>query len=451
MDEGGPISGVIWILVLILTQALVAGMKMAFYDVNESSIKKKAEAGDRRAAALLKLLEQPDRYFHVLQLLLNFIGILIGSIYASHFMVRFEENLQNLNIDLDMGLLKPAYYILFTFLLVMVTTLFGTVLPEKIAAKHAETLSCHTLWMVKLLSFFLKPFAWILEKIMGALLFVFGVKPSELFDNVTEEAIISMVNEGQEQGVFDAGEAEMISNIIELDEKEAQDIMTHKKRIVAVNSEMSLEDALRFMLSENYSRYPLYEGNRDNIIGILHLKDVIGAYISEEMKNKPLSEIAREPYFVPDTQNINILFHDMQRKNIHMAIVIDEYGQTAGLVAMEDFLEEIVGNIQDEYDEEERMFVSAEDGSCIVKGAISLDELEDELDISLSQEDFDTLNGLLISILDRIPMDGENETLEFEGYRFEILETKNKMIEQVRITKLSEEKEENSEALEEQK
>lgn len=451
MDDGSPISGIIWILVLILVQALVTGMKMALYDVNESSIKKKAEAGDRRAAALLKLLEHPDRYFHGMQLLLNFLCILMGIIYATHLMYRFEEILSNSSLKLDMEVLRPGCYILFTLLLVMVTTLFGTVLPEKIAAKYAETLSCHSLWLVKLLSFFLRPFAWCMEKIMGALLFVIGVKPSELFDNVTEEAIISMVNEGQEQGVFDAGEAEMISNIIELDEKEAQDIMTHKKRIVAVNSEMSVEEALRFMLSENYSRYPLYEDNRDNIIGILHLKDVIGAYISEEMKNKPLSEIAREPYFVPDTQNIKILFQDMQSKNIHMAIVIDEYGQTAGLVAMEDFLEEIVGNIQDEYDEDERMILLAEEGSCIVKGAISLEELEDELQITLDQEDFDTLNGLLISVLDRIPMDGENETLEYGGYKFEILETKNKMIEQVRITKLTEAVEEKTESVSDEK
>jgi putative hemolysin len=245
-----------------------------------------------------------------------------------------------------------------------------------------------------------------------------------------------LVNEGHEQGVFDAGEVEMISNIIELDGKEAQDIMTHKIKIVAVNSEMTVEQALRFMLSENYSRYPLYEDNRDNIIGILHLKDVIIAYISEDLKNKPLKEISREPYFVPDTQNISILFHDMQSKNIHMAIVIDEYGQTAGLVALEDFLEEIVGNIQDEYDEEEKLIIAVEENTVIVKGSISLEELEDELNIVIDHEDFDTLNGLLISLLDRIPGDGEKATLDYKGYDFEILETKNKMIEQVRISKL---------------
>ena len=199
--------------------------------------------------------------------------------------------------------------------------------------------------------------------------------------------------------------------------------MTPKKKIIAINSEMKIEEALRFMLSENYSRYPLYEENRDNIIGILHLKDVINAYISDDSKDKQLKDIAREPYFVPDTQNINILFHDMQEKNIHMAIVIDEYGQTAGLVAMEDFLEEIVGNIQDEYDNEEKMILSMEESSVVVKGSISLEDLEDELDIAIEHDDFETLNGLLIALLDRIPQDGERATLDYEEYRFDILET----------------------------
>ena len=148
-----------------------------------------------------------------------------------------------------------------------------------------------------------------MEKLINLIFKVFGFKPYGIQENEIEEEIISMVNEGHEQGVFDAGKAEMISNIIELDEKEAQDIMTHKKRIVAVNAEMSLDEALQFMLKGNYSRYPLYQGNLDNIIGILHLKDVLSAYISTSDKEKTLQEIAREPYFVPDTQSVNLLFH----------------------------------------------------------------------------------------------------------------------------------------------
>jgi putative hemolysin len=362
--------------------------------------------------------------------------VLIGITYSTHFLYRFEAVLVNSGLVTDINVIKPGYYILFTILLVFFITLLGNVLPKKFAAKHAEAFFYRMAWLLRLMNFLLKPFTWLLEKILNIILIVFGIKPSELTDSVTEEEFISMVNEGHQQGVFDAGEVEMISNIIELDEKEAQDIMTHKIKIIAVNSEMSVEEALHFMLSENYSRYPLYEENRDNIVGILHLKDVINAYISEDLKNKPLKKIAREPYFVPDTQNINILFHDMQSKNIHMAIVIDEYGQTAGLVAMEDFLEEIVGNIQDEYDEEEKMILAVDEDAATVRGSVSLEELEDELNIFLENEDFDTLNGLLISLLDRIPGDGETATLDYKGYRFEILETKNKMIEQVRISKL---------------
>jgi len=272
--------------------------------------------------------------------------------------------------------------------------------------------------------------------VLNLILKAFKINLKEIQESEIEDDIISMVNEGHEQGVFDAGQAEMISNIFELDDKEVSDIMTHKKRIVAVDVNMPLKDALQFMLSENYSRYPLYEDNLDNIIGILHLKDVAAAYISPGKNKKTLREIAREPFFVPDTQSVNLLFHEMQTKNIHMAIVVDEYGQTAGLVAMEDFLEEIVGNIQDEYDQEEKMILSVDNDSCVVKGSISLEDLEDELNISIDHQDFDTLNGLLISILDRIPADGEQATLEYGGYRFDILKTMNKMIEQVRISKL---------------
>jgi len=442
MDDGNPLSGMIIILLLILLNAIISSTKTALVNVNENSVKKKAETGQKSAKALLKILEKPSRKLYVLEMLLSFHHVIIGMVFISSFLPRMEEVFVKSGIITDFNIIRPLYYIVFTILLVFITVLFGSVLPKKFAIKYAGVIAYQSVGFVRLLGFLFFPLAWVLEKVMNMILFIFGIKPSELTDNVTDEEIISMMNEGHEQGVFDAGEVEMISNIIELGDKEAQDIMTHKKKIVAVNAEMAIEEALRFMLSENYSRYPLYEENRDDIIGILHMKDVIRAYISEDLKYKSLSEIAREPYFVPDTQNINILFHEMQLKNIHMAIVIDEYGQTAGLVAMEDFLEEIVGNIQDEYDVEESMILAVDEEGVTVKGSISLEELEDELDITLYNEDFDTLNGLLISQMDRIPGDGEKATLSFQGYRFDVLETKNNMTHRVRICKLTEPKEE---------
>lgn len=438
MDDGNPIWGMVIILLLIIFNAIIVGAKNAINNVNESSVKKKADSGQKNAKRLLKIVDKPSRYMNVMDLLQSFIGVVTGMAFISYFLPGIEAMIVNSGVHANISILRPIYYVLFTILLVYITVLFGLIIPRRFATKHAEIVAYRMVGIICFLGIVFYPIAWLLELLLNVFLRIFGIKPFDLTDNVTEEEIISMVNEGQEQGVLNAGEVEMISNIMELGDKEAQDIMTPKRRIVAVNAEMSVEDALRFMLSENYSRYPLYEDNRDNIIGILHMKDVINAYISEDLKNKPLSEIAREPYFVPDTMNINILFHDMQSKNIHMAIVIDEYGQTAGLVALEDFLEEIVGNIQDEYDEEESMIIAVEENSVIVKGSIGLEDLEDELDINLHNEDFDTLNGLLISLMDRIPGDGEQATLSYQGYRFDVLETRNKMTQQVKISKLPE-------------
>lgn len=438
MDDGNPISGMVIILLLILFNAIIVSAKTAISNVNENSVKRKADSGQISAKKLLRIIEKPSRYINVMELLQSFISVIIGMTFFSDFLPRIEAFIEKSGFQADIRYVRPVYFVLFTILLVYITVLFGITLPRRYATKNAEVIAYRSVPFIRFLGFVFYPVAWLLEKLLNILLSLVGIKPFDLTDDVTEEEIISMVNEGQEQGVLDASEVEMISNIMELDEKEAQDIMTPKKKIIAVNAEMTIEEALRFMLSENYSRYPLYEGNRDNIIGILHMKDVISAYISEDLKNKPLSEIAREPYFVPDTQNINILFHDMQSMNIHMAIVIDEYGQTAGLVALEDFLEEIVGNIRDEYDEVECMIISSDADGATVRGGIRLEELEDELDIRLHNEDFDTLNGLLISLMDRIPGDGEKATLVYQGYRFDVLETNNKMIQQVHISKLAE-------------
>lgn len=426
MDDSSPLTGIILVLLFTMLNAAVEAMKSSLENVSEGNLKKRADSGDIQAAAVLKLMDNPASMIAT-RLLICFNHIMIGCIFFTDMPVRLKNALAACRMIISHGILELVCIILCTVLLVLTVTLFGTILPGRLAIKHAEAISCRSVRLLRLLSCILKPFTWLLEKL---------AVPSDACDNVTEDEIISMVNEGHEQGVFDDGEVEMISNIIELDEKSVHDIMTPNARVVAMDASMTVEEALHFMLEENYSRYPLYEENRDNIIGILHLKDVIGAYISEEHKDKHLRDIAREPYYVPDTQNINILFRDMQQKNIHMAIVIDEYGQTCGIVAMEDFLEEIVGSIRDEYDEDEKLVLSVDEESCVVKGSISLEELEEELDLIIEHEDYDTLNGLLISILGRIPSDGERASLQYGGYAFDILETKNKMIELVRISQL---------------
>lgn len=421
MDSDNPLWGTVILLLLVLIMAIISAIKYSLEYASDNSIRKKADAGDRKASVLLKLIGADSKNQNAMSLLMIIIPVITGLFFYNRILNSLES---------------IVYKVLLTCLLVFAATLLGAVLPKRLAVKYPEK-TCYVFYfLIRPLCFILSPLSLVIESVLNLILKAFKINLKEIQESEIEDDIISMVNEGHEQGVFDAGQAEMISNIFELDDKEVSDIMTHKKRIVAVDVNMPLKDALQFMLSENYSRYPLYEDNLDNIIGILHLKDVAAAYISPGKNKKTLREIAREPFFVPDTQSVNLLFHEMQTKNIHMAIVVDEYGQTAGLVAMEDFLEEIVGNIQDEYDQEEKMILSVDNDSCVVKGSISLEDLEDELNISIDNQDFDTLNGLLISILDRIPADGEQATLEYGGYRFDILKTMNKMIEQVRISKL---------------
>ena len=254
----------------------------------------------------------------------------------------------------------------------------------------------------------------------------------------TDEEILSIVNDYKDQGALEEGEAEMITNIMEFSDTQVKDIMTHRSRMDAISKDTTMEKALHHMLHCNYTRYPLYDMTNDNIIGILYLKDVMLAYLEGD-RSTPLSEIAREPFCVPETLPIDNLFDEMQRKKIHMAVVIDEYGQTSGIVCMEDIIEEIVGDIQDEYDKEE--VVAKKKGDALfVKGSMPLEELMSKLpNLKPEQEDldnFETLNGLLVSLLDHIPQDNEKAVIPYGGYVFDILSCKHKMVSQVKITPL---------------
>ena len=253
-----------------------------------------------------------------------------------------------------------------------------------------------------------------------------------------EEEIISMVNEGHEQGVLHETEAEMITNIFEFGDKEAKDIMTNRSNIVAIDQNTSLADALDYMLNESKSRFPVYDENIDHIVGILHFRDAMRAHRTESNLSLPVGEIEgllRKAMFVPETKNIADLFRIMQKTKTQMVIVVDEYGQTSGVVAMEDVLEEIVGNIEDEHDEEELLIRRNSDGSYTMDGLADMEDVVETLDIPVEEDSFDTLNGFLISLLGKIPADGETARICAYGYIFSVQRIEDKMIREVAITK----------------
>ena len=257
-------------------------------------------------------------------------------------------------------------------------------------------------------------------------------------NNVIEDEILSMVNEGHETGVLQATEAKMINNIFEFSDKEAKDIMTNRSNIIGIDGNECLKDVVSFMLSEANSRYPVYIDNIDHIIGVLHLKDACRMLQDETKADKPVKSIKgllRNANFIPETRKIDVLFKTMQSLKTHFVIVIDEYGQTSGVLTMEDILEEIVGNIFDEYDEEEAFIKSKGKDSYEIDGLTRLDELGDTLDIDFSDLEFETLNGLMISKLEHIPSEHEDFEMDFNGYNFKILAVENKIIKRVLVSK----------------
>lgn len=260
-------------------------------------------------------------------------------------------------------------------------------------------------------------------------------------DNEYEEEIMNIVNQGHEQGAILEDEAKMITNIFEFGDKDVTDVMTSRKKIEGIDCTMSLEEVLHFMLDEPYSRFPLYEEDIDHIIGVLYLKDVIDAYINH--KDLGLSDIAREPFYVHQTMNLSVLFQEMQTKKIHMAIVVDEYSQTEGIVSMEDMLEVIVGNILDEYDVEDREITKLGWADIfLVRGSTRLDKIEEVLGIEFDVEEIETLSGFLVDQLGHLPDQGEEVEIIYQGWSFKSVDIHDNVIKQVKVEKKRTKKEE---------
>lgn len=446
--DGLPIRGVMWLVGLIILNAVVEAVITAFENVSDTSVEKRLEEGDEKAKRVQYLLDHHRRYITVTDLLRLVAVSGMAVVFYVYFLPYFKELLWKAFEEKVPMVLLGTNLMLVTLLAVMLVELFAIKLPKKLAFRHAERVTFAFAGVLRLFVAILGPIAWVIETTTMVILKLFHIKASELEEVVTEEELISTVEEALEGGVLEADEVEMIQNIFKFDDKEVNDIMTHRKNIVAVDADWTLEEAMKFMLNEIYSRFPVYEDSVENIVGIVHLKDVLKVFVSGnvgKMQQRKVRSITRKPYFVPDTQGIDVLLEDMQKKKFHMAFAIDEYGQTAGLVTLEDILEEIVGDIQDEYDHEEEDIVTEAENVYLVKGVTSLEDLSKELEIDLTDEDCDTLSGLMVTELGYIPKEGEQFSMNYKGCQLEIVEVKNKMITLARVTRLPEEETEKEE------
>lgn len=430
-----------WYLLIIAVSVVIKfifyGFDKAIKEMNEEQLEKETSSGkvDVKTRRILYFMESPRRYTNCMRLVSVLSAALIGAIGAIQFehMVSYVEKNEITGWNQVFLLVGVCLIVMFALL---ISQALGTAIPRKLASLNPERYAYRYVNQVYYLRMAFLVFSFTVDAIAWIVLKVVGIDLFEKYEKVSEEEIISVVNEGHEQGVLEAEEAEMIHNIIDVSEKEAGDIMTHRSNIVALDGSITLSEAVSTILHENYSRFPVYHEDFDDIIGILHVRDAFIYMENENNLNKPIEEIdglLREPLFIPETRDLMPLLQEMQEQKAHLYIVIDEYGQVAGVLSMEDILEEIVGNILDEYDEEEDGITETDDGIYEVDGMTKLKELGEQLDVDFSDMEQETLNGLLMSMLRRIPRADEHPEVIFEGYLFRILSMNNRVIGTVHI------------------
>ena len=423
MDDGYSGIHMLTLIVLVVLEAVLYGFGAALQELG-GGLEEEARDGNRKAEKILALAERPGRLVSTNLVFTTGSSLIVGA-FIFRKMIWSSQN--------------PVYAVVEALVYIILLVSLGMALPKRLAAENPEKWAMGLFPAVSVLMTLLIPVTAAVGAVSSLLLRAAGMDPSSQEEGVTEEDIMSMVNEGHEQGVLEASEAEMITNIFELGDKRAEDVMTHRKNLVLLDGSMTLKEAVRFILEEgNHSRFPVYGDNTDDILGVVHLRDVMVWAEKKACENIPIREIPdlmMEAKFIPESRSVYSLFREMQSQKIHMAIVVDEYGQLSGIVTMEDILEEIVGNIQDEYDREEELIRPLGNGAFLISGMASLEDVSEALGIQFTEEeeeDYDTLSGLLISLLDRIPGEDERPVIPCGGYDFQVERVEHKRIASVR-------------------
>lgn len=410
------ITQVIVLAILILVNAFFAATEIAFISINDAKIEKQAKEGNKKAKQIRKMLKEPSKFLATIQIGITLAGFLSSAFAADAFADDLAPVLENL-IPLGLSVWKSISIVIITMILSYFSLVFGELVPKRLAMRNAEKIAFGTIGIVRAISVFTAPFVKLLTASTNGISKIFGISETDE-GTVTEEEIRMMVDVGEEKGSIEEEEKELINNVFEFNDKVVSEIMIHRKDIYAIDINSDIGDILEDLDEYKYSRIPVYEDNIDNIVGMLFIKDLI-ANISKKEKVK-ISNLLREAYFVSENKQINELFRDLQRNKHQLAIVLDEYGGTAGLVTMEDIIEELVGNIFDEYDDEEKEYEKIDDNTYMISGSVSIHDLRKILNVEIPEGEYDTLSGYLIELLGRIPSDDEKPVIETDKVTYKI-------------------------------
>jgi len=425
---------------LIAVNAFFAASELALISLNDGKIKKMAEEGHKKAKQIEKLVGEPSKFLATIQVGVTLSGFLASAVAADSFADRITEWLYPyVSSYIAMEALGGAIIIILTLILSYFTLVFGELVPKRLAMQNYEKISMAVIGPLNIVEKLTRPFVKFLTFSTNMLIKLMGGDPNATSEEVTEEEIRMMVDLGEEKGTIEEAEKEMIENVFDFNNITAAEIMTHRKDIIAIPLDATLGEVVTLMDDEKFTRYPVYQDDIDNIIGMFHSKDIVRYILNDKLKFK-IRDLMRPIYFVPDSKMIDEIFRELQKNKLYMAAVVDEYGGTAGILTIEDLMEQIVGNIFDEYDgEEEDDFTPIDENTQMVDGTVSLMEVERKFDRKLPVEDYDTLGGFIMGHLGVVPEADEHPEFEFNGLLFKVEEIVEKRITKVKVCVTGEE------------
>ena len=419
-----------FIVIVALTgiNAFFSSAEMAIVSINKNKLKILVEEGNKKAIMLENLMKEPSKFLSTIQVGITLAGFFASASAATGLSQYLSIYLRKLGIPYS----GQISMILITFVLSYITLVFGELIPKRIALKSSEKIALSSVGTIVTVSKIFSPFVKFLTFSTNIVLTALKMKEDNIEEKVSKEELRSLVEVGREHGIINEVEKEMIENIIEFDEKVAREIMIPRTKVFLIDKNISVDELFEKKEVEVYSRIPVYEDEADNIVGILFMKDLMIEAYRKGFQNVKLPEIMQEAYFVPETKNVNELFNEMQSEKKHIAILIDEYGGFSGIVTLEDLIEEVMGNISDEFDADDSSIKKLSANKYLVNGELSLNDLNDYFHIELESKHYDTLSGLLIEHMGYIPEDNEDiEPIIIDEISFKPKRVKDKKIEWV--------------------
>ena len=423
------------LIVLILLNAFFAASEIAFISLNDAKIEKQSKEGNKKAKKIQKMLQDPSRFLATIQIGITLAGFLSSAFASESFAKILAPKLNELVPAIGLGAWTSISIVIITIILSYFTLIFGELVPKRLAMRHYEKIAFGTIGIIRTISIVTAPFVKFLTFSTNIVSKIFGVSGNEE-ETVTEEQIRMMVDVGEEKGAIEKEEKEMIYNVFEFNDKIVSEIMVPRTEIFAVDINSSISEVID-LLSEDYrfSKIPVYDETIDEIKGIVYVKDIL---VSQKHKNNKIKSLVKDAYYVSESKLVNELFEELRRNKKQIAIVIDEYGGTSGIVTIEDILEEIVGEIYDEYDEVIEKYEKIDENTYVFDGSIAVYEVEKVLDIQIPEGEYDTLSGYLIENLGRIPNEKEKPIIETEKATYKVEKCKDKKILKVKVCKNNE-------------